>query len=325
LHVPLLGGGFGRRATNDYVMDAVYASKAAQRPVKIIHTREDDMRSGYYRPINANRLRGALDADGWPTAWIHEIVVPALLGGIFATEGASTNYPYAMPNRRVTWQDAGVQIPVFTWRSVGASHNGFVVESFLDELAALGGKDPLELRLRLLGQSSDPNAARVAAALTDVANRAGWATAAPAGRARGIACHQTFGTIAAEVAEVSVETSSGRVTVHKVWATVDCGKAINPRGVEAQVQSAIIYGLTAALYGKIDIEGGVPSQGNFDTYRVLRMNEVPEIDVAILDSGAPLTGMGEPGVPPIAPAVCNAIFRLTGQRIRSLPIQIQTA
>jgi isoquinoline 1-oxidoreductase beta subunit len=302
----------------------VYASQAAQRPVKIIHTREEDMRSGYYRPINANRMRGVLDADGWPVAWIHEIVVPALLGGIFATEGASTNYPYAMPNRRVTWQDAGVQIPVFTWRSVGASHNAFVVESFLDELAALGGKDPLELRLRLLGQSSDMNAPRVAAALQDVADRAGWASAPPAGRARGIACHQTFGTIVAEVAEVSVDTASGRVTVHKVWATADCGKAINPRGVEAQVQSAIIYGLTAALYGQIDIENGAPVQGNFDTYRVLRMNEAPEIDVAILDSGAPLTGMGEPGVPPIAPAVCSAIYRLTGQRIRNLPIQLSS-
>jgi isoquinoline 1-oxidoreductase beta subunit len=325
LHVPLLGGGFGRRATNDYVMDAVYASQAAQRPVKIIHTREEDMRSGYYRPINANRMRGVIDDDGWPVAWIHEIVVPALLGGIFATEGASTNYPYAMPNRRVTWQDAGVQIPVFTWRSVGASHNAFVVESFLDELAALGGKDPLEVRLRLLGQSSDPNAPRVAAALQNVADRSGWSSAPPEGRARGIACHQTFGTIVAEVAEVSVDSASGQVTVHKVWAAADCGKAINPRGVEAQVQSAIIYGLTAALYGQIDIENGAPVQGNFDTYRVLRMNEAPEIDVAILDSGAPLTGMGEPGVPPIAPAVCSAIYRLTGQRIRNLPIQLSSS
>jgi len=323
LHVPYLGGGFGRRLVNDFVMDAVYASRASGRPVKLMHTREDDMRSGQYRPINANRMRGALDAQGWPNAWIHEIVVPALLGGIFATEGASTNYPYAMPNRRVTWQDPAIAIPVWTWRSVGASHNAFVVESFLDELAALGGKDPLEVRLRLLGQSSDANAARHAAALQDVADRAGWSLPAPEGRARGIACHQTFGTIAAEVAEVSVDAAAGRVTVHKVWATVDCGRAINPRGVEAQVQSGIIFGLTAALYGQIDIEGGRPRQANFDTYRLLRMNEAPEIDVNIINSGAAITGMGEPGVPPIAPAVCNALFRLTGQRVRSLPIQLQ--
>jgi isoquinoline 1-oxidoreductase beta subunit len=322
LHVPYLGGGFGRRLVNDFVLDAVNASRAAGRPVKLLHTREDDMRSAQYRPINANRLQGALDADGWPSAWIHEIVVPALLGGIFATEGAATNYPYAMPARRVTWLDPAINIPVFTWRSVGASHNAFVVESFLNELAALGGKDPLEVRLRLLGQSSDANAARHAAALQDVAARAGWSTPAPEGRARGIACHQTFGTIAAEVAEVSVDTATGQVTVHKVWATVDCGRAINPRGVEAQVQSGIIFGLTAALYGQIDIENGRPLQSNFDTYRLLRMNEAPEIDVNIINSGAAITGMGEPGVPPIAPAVCEAVFQLTGQRIRSLPIKL---
>ena len=324
LHVPYLGGGFGRRLVNDFVLDAVNASLAAGLPVKLLHTREDDMRSAQYRPINANRLQGALDADGWPNAWIHEIVVPALLGGIFATEGASTNYPYAMPDRRVTWLDPAINIPVFTWRSVGASHNAFVVESFLNELAALGGKDPLEVRLRLLGQSSDANAARHAAALRDVAARAGWSTPAPEGRARGIACHQTFGTIAAEVAEVSADTATGRVTVHKVWATVDCGRAINPRGVEAQVQSGIIFGLTAALYGQIDIENGRPTQSNFDTYRLMRMNEAPEIDVNIINSGAAITGMGEPGVPPIAPAVCEAVFQLTGQRIRSLPIKLVT-
>ena len=241
-------------------------------------------------------------------------------GATFAVEGAAANYPYAMPNRRVTWRDPGVQVPVFTWRSVGASHNAFVVESFIDELAALGNKDPLELRLRLLGQSTDPNAARQAVALQDVADRSGWTTAAPAGRARGMAVHQTFGTIVAEVAEISI--LEGEVRVHKVWASVDCGRAVNPRGVEAQAQSGIIYGLTAALYGKIDLENGQPVQSNFDTYRVLRMSEAPEIDVAIIDSGAPLTGMGEPGTPPIAPAVCNALFRLTGQRVRRLPIEL---
>jgi isoquinoline 1-oxidoreductase beta subunit len=322
LHVPLLGGGFGRRATNDFVMDAVYASREVGRPVKIIFTREDDMRSGYYRPMNANRVRGALDADGWPNAWIHNIVVQGIFGAFFAVEGSATNFPYAFANRRVTWRDPGVDVPVFTWRSVGASHNAFVVESFLDELAALGGKDPLELRLRLLGQSTDPNAARQATALQTVADLAGWNSAPPAGRARGIAVHQTFGTIVAEVAEVSV--TAGQVRVHKVWAAVDCGRAVNPRGIEAQAEGGIIFGLSAALYGRIDLEAGVPTQGNFDTYPLLRMNEAPEIEVAIIASGAAITGMGEPAVPPIAPAVCNAIFRLTGERIRSLPIQLTT-
>jgi isoquinoline 1-oxidoreductase beta subunit len=321
LHVPLLGGGFGRRATNDYVMDAVYASMAAGRPVKIVHTREDDMRSGYYRPMNANRLQASLDADGWPNAWVHNIVVQGIFGAFFAVEGSSTNFPYAMANRRVTWRDPGVQVPVFTWRSVGASHNGFVVESFIDELAALGQKDPLELRLRLLSQSTDPVAPRWAAALQNVADRAGWSTPPAPGRARGIAAHQTFGTIVAEVAEISIE--AGRLRVHQVWATVDCGRAVNPRGIEAQAEGGIIFGLSAALYGQIDIENGVPTQGNFDTYRLLRMNEAPAIDVAIIDSGAPLTGMGEPAVPPIAPAICNAIFSLTGTRIRQLPIASQ--
>ena len=321
LHVPLLGGGFGRRATNDYVMDAVYASREAGRPVKIIHTREDDTRSGYYRPMNSNRARGSLDAEGWPNAWIHNIVVQGIIGEFFAVEGSATNFPYAMPNRRVTWRDPpGLDVPVTTWRSVGASHNAFVVESFLDELAALGGKDPLELRLRLLDQSDDPNAARQAAALRDVAERSGWASAPPADRARGLAVHQTFGTIVAEVAEVSV--TNGQVRVHKVWATVDCGRAINPRGVAAQAEGGIIFGLSAALYGQIEIENGQPVQDNFDTYKLVRMNEAPEIDVAIIDSGAGLTGMGEPSVPPIAPAVCNAIFRLTGERVRRLPIQL---
>ena len=322
LHVPYLGGGFGRRLVNDYVLDAVEASRAAGRPVKLMHTREDDMRAAQYRPINANRMQGALGADGYPTAWIHEIVVPALLGGIFATEGSSTNYPYAMPNRRVTWQDPAINIPVWTWRSVGASHNAFVVESFLDELAVLGNKDPLEMRLRLLSQSTDMNAPRFAAVLQDVADRSGWSTPAPAGRARGIAVHMTFGTIAAQVAEVSVE--AGQVRVHKVWATVDCGRAVNPRGVAAQVEGGIIFGLSAALWGQIDIEGGRPVQGNFDTYRLVRMSEAPDIEVSIIDSGAPITGMGEPGVPPIAPAVCAAVFRLTGQRIRSLPIKLES-
>lgn len=319
VHVPLLGGAFGRRSTNDFVMDAVAASREAGRPVKLIYTREDDMRSGQYRPMSVNRLQGAVDEGGFPSAWSHDIVIQAIFpGGLFATEGAAEGFPYAIRNRRVTFADPGVRIPVFTWRSVGASHNAFVVQSFIDELAALGGQDPLAVRLRLLEQSSDRNASRHAAALMDVAMRSGYNNPPAAGRAQGIAVHQTFGTIVAQVAEVSMD--AGKPRVHKVWATVDCGRAINPLGVAAQCEGGIIFGLSAALYGRIDIEGGQPVQGNFDRYRLVRMNEAPDIEVSVLDSGADLTGMGEPGVPPIAPAVCNAIYRLTGERIRRLPI-----
>ncbi len=317
VHVPLLGGAFGRRANNDFVADAIQASAAVGRPVKIVFSREDDTRSANYRPINCHRLRGAVSESGLPSAWVHDIVVQGIFGG-FATEGAAEPFPYALPDRRVTWAPLQVDVPVFTWRSVGASQNAFVVESFLDELAALGGRDPLEARLELLDASTAPDAARFAAALRNVAERSGWGTPAPEGRARGVAVHQTFGSIVAQVAEVSIE--QGRVRVHRVWAAVDCGQAVNPLGVEAQCEGAILFGLSAALYGQIEIDAGVPQQDNFDRYRLVRMAEAPAVDVAILDSGKATTGMGEPGVPPIAPAVCNAIFALTGVRLRRLPI-----
>lgn len=317
LHVPLLGGGFGRRATTDYVMDAVAASQAAGRPVKLMFTREDDTRAAFYRPLSQQRLRAAIGDDGLPSAWLHNIITPAIFGGgvdAFAVEGI-TNMPYQIPNRRFTYRNPQLQVPVFTWRSVGSSQNAFVMESFLDELAALGNRDPLELRLSLLGPGS-----RHARALQRVADAAGWGGALPEGRAQGIAVHETFGTVVAQVAEVSVE--DGRVRVHRVVAAVDCGQAINPSTIEAQIQGSVIFGLSAALYGEITLENGRPMQDNFNTYRMVRIDEAPEIEVVIIAEGEPLTGLGEPGVPPIAPAVCNALFRLTGQRIRSLPIRL---
>jgi isoquinoline 1-oxidoreductase beta subunit len=323
VHVPLLGGGFGRRATNDFVEDAIRASAAVGRPVKVIYTREDDMRSAQYRPMAVNRLRGAVDGEGWPSAWVHNIVGQQPFPGA-GTEGAgNTNYPYGIPNRTVTFRDPGVNIDVFTWRSVGSSLNGFVVESFLDELAALGGKDPLELRQRLIEQGNDGVAQRYLDVLNDVTQRADWAGTPPAGRARGLAIHRTFGSIVGQVAEVSVG-AGGQVRVHRVWASVDCGRAVNPRGVAAQCEGSIIFGLTAAFYGQIDIDQGRPVQGNFNTYRLMRMSEAPDIDVNVLPSTAAPSGMGEPGVPPAAPAVTNAIFRLTGQRVRRLPIVLET-
>jgi CO/xanthine dehydrogenase Mo-binding subunit len=247
-------------------------------------------------------------------------VAQPVVTSAFALEGAATNFYYEMSNRRVAWTDPRQGVPVFTWRSVGASYNAFVVESFMDELAALGGRDPLDVRLELLQANGSQEAQRLSAALQDVADRAGWTTAPPAGHGRGIACHQTFGTIVAQVIEASVE--SGQVVVHKVWATVDCGFAVNPRGVEAQVEGSICFGLSAALFGEITVENGGAVQDNFDTYRMVRMADTPEMDIAIINSGASLTGMGEPAVPPVAPALCNALFQATGQRTRKLPITI---
>lgn len=320
MHVPLLGGGFGRRAANDYVIAAVEASVASGLPVKLIYTREDDMKAAQYRPAAFNRMRGAVDESGRPNAWIHNISVQGFFGGFFATEGASTHFPYAIENRRVTWADPGIGVPCFTWRSVGASHNAFVVESFIDELADLAGRDPLEVRLEMLAASTDPNADRIMTVLEDVAAISNWAGGPPAGRGHGIAVHQTFGTIVAQVAEVSVE--DGRVRVHKVWASVDCGYAVNPKGIEAQVEGSIMFALSATLYGRITIENGAAMETNFNTYPLVRISEAPDVEVSIVNSGAAITGMGEPAVPPLPAAVCNAVFQATGQRVRSLPITL---
>jgi len=329
LHVPLLGGGFGRRLVPDYVLDAAAASRAAgNRPVKVIFTREDDMRAANYRPMNCSRIRASLGADGLPNAWIHELAVqrilPDPLGALLALEGATTNFPYAMPVRSVRWAEPQVAVPVFTWRSVGSSHNAFVVESSIDELAELAGADSLDFRLRMLEASAEPAASRHARALRVVAERAGWSEPVPSGRARGIAVHQTFGTIVAQVAEVSVEGQ--QVRVHRVWAAVDCGRVVNPSGVIAQCEGGIIFGISAALYGRIDIEQGRPVQSNYNDYRLLRHRDAPELDVTLVDPGSdavPITGMGEPGVPPIAPAITSALFKLTGRRIRRLPIEVE--
>jgi isoquinoline 1-oxidoreductase beta subunit len=323
IHVPLLGGGFGRRAGLDFISDAVATSKAAGKPVKLLYTREDDTCAAHYRPMSYNVLRGSVGADGLPNAWMHKIVTPAMPEFFplpdpnidpSAIEGAA-EVPYAIANKLVTYKKPALAIPVFFWRSVGHSLNGFIVESFIDELAALGGKDPLELRLQLL--AGHPRHVR---ALERVADLAGWDTAPTAGTARGIAVHESFGTIVAEVAEVSVENN--QVRVHRVSVAVDCGEVINPINVEAQVESSIAYGLSAALYGEITIEGGRPMQSNFDTYPVVRMNAMPKVDVAIIAEGDPIGGMGEPALPPLAPAVCNALFALTGTRIRKLPIRL---
>ena len=322
VHNTFVGGGFGRRSTADYVEDAVHTSKAVGAPVKVIWTREQDMCAGYYRPMVYNELEAGLDVDGWPVAWEHRIAGGSIAGssgrpirGIDGTsiEGAA-NLPYAIPNIRVTWAHAKFPVKSHYWRSVGSSQNAYVTECFLEEVARAGGKDPFEFRRRLL--EHHPRHQRV---LEVAAEQAKWGSPLPDGRARGIAIAEAFGTIVAEVAEVSLDTD-GTPRVHHVTCALDCGDFVNPDTVKAQAEGSIVYGLTAALFGQITIENGQAVQRNFDTYPMVRMRDMPTIDVHIVTNGDPMGGMGEPATPPIAPAVCNAIFALTGEPVRSLPI-----
>ncbi len=322
VHTTFMGGGFGRRSQTDFVQDAVFTSKAIGKPVKVVFTREDDTRAGYYRPAGYNKFVGAVDSDGWPVAWVHHIASPSILESIgrrvegvdrSSVEGAK-NIPYHIANVLVTCAKPDLPVPLHWWRSVGSSQNAYVTECFLDELAMAGGKDPVDLRRRLL--SDHPRHRRV---LDLAVENAGWGKPLPKGRARGVAVHESFGSFVAQVAEVSLE-QDGAVRVHRVVCAVDCGDVVNPSTVVAQMESGIIYGLSAALYGEVAIDRGRAVQGNFNTYRVVRMDEAPAIETHIVTSGDPLGGIGEPGTPPIAPAVCNAILALTGRPVRRLPI-----
>jgi isoquinoline 1-oxidoreductase subunit beta len=319
----LLGGGFGRRGEPDFVTDAVETSKAVGAPVKVIWTREDDIQHGFYRPATYNVFRAALDANGQPVAWWNRIVGPGILiqkgrapkGTIdpAAVEGAR-NHPYDIANIRVEWVEKDFGVPVGFWRSVGSSQNAFITESFVDELAHAAGKDPYEYRRGLLGK-----APRHLAVLDAAAKGAGWGTPLPAGRARGIAVAFSYGSYAAHVAEVSVAPDGG-VRVHRFVCAIDCGIAVNPDQVRSQMEGGAIYALTAALYGKITLDKGRVQQSNFHDYPMLRIGEAPTVETIIVDSGQAPGGLGEHGVPPVAPAVTNAIFVLTGKRIRTLPI-----
>jgi isoquinoline 1-oxidoreductase beta subunit len=329
MHTPWLGGGFGRRANpaSDFVSEAAHLAKLLKKPVKVFWSREDDIRGGYYRPMWVSRIKAGLDDAGNPVAWTHTLVGQSIMEGTpFAmmivngvdqtsVEGAS-NSPYltSVPDHRVDLHSPKSPVTVLWWRSVGHTHTGFVVESFVDELAHAAGKDPLEFRRGLL--AGHPRHLR---ALNLAAEKFGWGKPLPAGRAAGLAVHESFGSFVAQAAEVSIE--KGRPVVHRVTCAIDCGPVVNPDTIAAQMQSGIVYGLSAALHGEITIDGGKVNQSNFHNYPVLRIGAMPRVEVHIVESTDRMGGVGEPGVPPIAPAVANAIFRLTGERLRSLPLR----
>ncbi|ANJ67299.1 hypothetical protein A9404_07805 [Halothiobacillus diazotrophicus] len=330
VHTTFLGGGFGRRSEADFVTEAVTLAKRHGHPVKVVWSRPDDVQHDYYRPIAYNELAAELDAQGMPKTWVHRIAGPSIWQRVApsrvkdgidpsAVEGAA-DLPYGIPNLEVTYALIDPGVPVGFWRSVGHSQNAFVVECFLDELAAHGGHDPYEYRRKLLkGQP------RYLGVLEKAAEMAGWGKKTlPKGHHHGIAVAKAFGSYCAQVAEVSIE--SGKPRVHKVYCAIDCGVAVNPAGIEAQMQSGIVYGLTAALSGKITLKDGRVQQQNFNDYPALRIDEMPTVEVAIVgsgvDSGHTIGGIGEPGLPPIAPAVVNALRAATGKPQRELPIQL---
>jgi len=322
IHTTMLGGGFGRRAESDFVIEAVQISKAMGAPVKVIWTREDDMQHDFYRPGAYHKFTAALDDKGNIIAWLHRTASSSIYAAHgfgnppvdgAAVEGAK-ELPYAIPNLQVEWARQEPGIPVGFWRSVGHSHTAFVTECFLDELAAAGGKDPYELRRALLDK--EPRHKRV---LELAANKGDWGKPLPKGQARGIAVAESFGSFVAQVAEVTVG-NDGNVRVNRVVCAIDCGPFVNPDTIEAQMQSCVVYGLTAALKGDITIERGRVKQRNFHDYQMLRINEMPPVEVYIVPSTDKMGGVGEPGTPPVAPAVANAIFAATGKRVRKLPI-----
>lgn len=328
VHNCFLGGGFGRRFYNDELRQAVILAKEAGRPVKLVWTRETDTQHDLYRPMGAMQLKAALGPDGQPLAWIGKTSVGSILRALdmdpvengvdpSSVEGFA-NIPYAVPNQLISCVLRNSHVPVAFWRSVGSSQNAFVVESFVDELAHAVGQDPYAFRRKLL--SDRPDFLKV---LDTAAEKAGWGTPLSDGRARGIAIHESFGTIVAEVAEIELG-EDGTLRVPRVVAAVDCGHVVNPQTVAMQIESAIAYGLSAALYGEITLADGAVEQSNFSDYQVLTLAEMPQVETHLaLSGGEKWGGMGEPGTPPIAPAVCNAIFALTGKRIRRLPLSGQ--
>jgi isoquinoline 1-oxidoreductase beta subunit len=318
VHTMYLGGGFGRRGGADYIGEAVEIAQHVSVPVKLTWSREDDLQHDLYRPASYTTFAAALDAEGWPVAITSRVACPSFAGmrnGVdrAGVEGIS-DILYSIPNIQVEYHAPAAGIPCSYWRSVGYSQNTYFMESFLDEMAAAGGKDPLELRRRLLRKSP-----RLLGALELAAEKAGYGKPLPAGQYRGIAVANNIGSFTAQVAEVSV--TGGKLKVHRVVCAVDCGHVVNPAGVAQQIQSGIVYGLTAALKSNITIERGRVLQQNFSDYDVLRIDEMPKVEVYTVPSRMAPGGIGEAGTPPIAPAVLNAVFAATGRRVRKLPVR----
>jgi isoquinoline 1-oxidoreductase subunit beta len=340
VHTTLMGGGFGRRYQADFVMEAAQVAKVSGKPVMVFWTREDDMQHGFYRPASYHRFSGALDAKGNLAAWKH-FQTSTSIDAMWSPKGQESPeksefataafIPYQTPNYRVEYTLAKSSVPRAWWRSVEHSSSGFVVESFVDELAMAAGADPLEFRLRLIGgdrkipdftnpkENKPLDTVRLKSVLRLAAEKAAWGKPLPKGISRGIAAYYSFESYTAAVVEVSVK--GGAVKVHRIVYAVDCGRPINPEGVRAQVESAAIYGLSAALHDAITISGGRVEQSNFNDYQMPRMDETAKIEVLVVMSQEEPTGIGEPGLPVVAPAMCNAIFAATGKRIRRLPIR----
>lgn len=333
INMLLAGGSFGRRANphSDYVIEAVLIANARQgTPVKLVWTREDDTRAGYYRPMYVHKVRAGLDASGNPVAWEQRIVGQSIgtgtafeafivKDGIDSTsvEGAS-NLPYQIPNLQVELHSVDNPVPVQWWRSVGHTHTAFSTEIIVDELARAAKQDPVDFRLKLLSQHP-----RHHAVLKMAAEKANWGAALPAGWGRGVAVHESFNSFVAQVAEVSVQ-ENGSFKVERVVCAVDCGLAINPDIIRTQIEGGIGFGLSAALLSEITLKDGRVAQSNFHDYQVLRINQMPAIEVHIMPSAEAPTGVGEPGTPPIAPAVANALSAATGQRFQRLPLKLNS-
>ncbi|HRC55323.1 MAG TPA: molybdopterin-dependent oxidoreductase, partial [Kofleriaceae bacterium] len=361
IHTTMLGGGFGRRLVQDYAVEAARIAARVGKPVKVTWSREDDQNNDFYRPMAVSRVRGAVDAAGTPVAWSHHLVTQSILADVgedfiaalapagaprplarFATKAAPAAFrrgvmvdqtavegakelPYAIPHLRVAFTEAHSAVKAGFWRAVGHSHTAFVTESFLDELAHAGKQDPVALRRRLL--RDHPRHLRV---LERVASEAGWGSPLPAGVGRGVAVHASFRSVCAQVIEASVEPASdgrgpGTIRIHRVVAALDCGRVVNPQLVRAQVESAVVFGLSAALRQQITFEAGRVQETNFHRYRLLRLHECPRIEVHLIDSEEDPTGVGEPPLPPVAGALGNALFAATGRRLRRLPFELALA